>query len=67
MVVAMLAEIFMVWLEAKPRAPQEKLPTSTSQFVPFNKEGQFAFKERNDGLVESIPQEAPRLSRRGAS
>jgi hypothetical protein len=58
MVVAMLAEIFMVRLEAKPRALQEKLPSSTSQFVPFNKEGQFAFKERNDGLVEAIPQEA---------
>jgi hypothetical protein len=51
MVVAMLAEIFMVRLEAKPRALQEKLPSSTSQFVPFNKEGQFAFKERNDGLL----------------
>jgi hypothetical protein len=51
MVVVLLAEIFMVRLEAKPRALQEKLPSSTSQFVPFNKEGQFAFKERNDGLL----------------
>jgi hypothetical protein len=32
----MLAEIFMVRLEAAVPASQEKLPSSHSQFVPFN-------------------------------
>jgi len=53
----MLAEIFMVRLEATPRVWQEKLPSSTSQFVPFHKEGQFAFKDRKDRLVKATPQE----------
>jgi hypothetical protein len=58
-VLTMLAEIFMVRLEATPRPSQELLPSSTSQFVPFNKEGQFVVKDRNDRLVEATtPQEA---------
>jgi hypothetical protein len=58
MVVAMLAEIFMVRLETTPRPLQEMLPSSTSQSVPFNEEGQFAFKGRRDALAEPTPQEA---------
>jgi hypothetical protein len=54
----MLAEIFMVRLEATPRTSQEKLPSSTSQFVPINKEGQFVFKDPKGRLVEATPQEA---------
>jgi hypothetical protein len=55
-VVAMLAEIFMMRLEAAPRPPQEILPSSTSQFVPFNENGQFTFKEgKNRRVVESTP------------
>jgi len=54
----MLAEIFMVRFEATPRMWQEKPPSSTSQFVPFHKEGQFVFKDRKDRLVEATPQEA---------
>ena len=57
-VLTMLAEIFMVRLEATPRPSRELLPSSTSQFVPFNKEGQFVFKDRKDRLVEATPQEA---------
>jgi len=56
-VLTLLAEIFMVRLEATPRPSQELLPSSTSQFVPFNKEGQFVFKDRKDRLVEATPQE----------
>jgi hypothetical protein len=37
---------------------QEKLPLSTSQCVPFHKEGQFVFKDRKDRLAEATPQEA---------
>jgi hypothetical protein len=54
----MLAEIFMVRLEATARVSNETLPTSPSQFVPFNKDGQFAFKDPEDRLVEPTPQEA---------
>jgi hypothetical protein len=57
-VLTMLAEIFMVRLEATPRPSQELLPSSTSQFVPFNKEGQFVFKDPKDRLIEAAPQEA---------
>jgi hypothetical protein len=54
----MLAEIFMVRLEATPRVSQEILPSSNSQFVPFNKTGQFAFKDSKDRLVEPVRENA---------
>jgi hypothetical protein len=44
-VVAMLAEIFMVRLEAEARLVEEVLPSSTSRFIPFSASSQFAFKE----------------------
>jgi hypothetical protein len=57
-VVTMLAEIFMMRLESAPRPSQEKLPSSTSQFVSFNGSGQFRFKDRKDQRIESTPQKA---------
>jgi hypothetical protein len=42
----MLAEIFMLRLEAAPRPSEEKLPSSTSQFVPLKGNEQFAIKEQ---------------------
>jgi hypothetical protein len=61
----MLAEIFMMRLEAAPRPSQETLPSSTSQFVPFNDNGQFTFKEgKNRRVVESTPQDAKSTLRR---
>jgi hypothetical protein len=41
-----------------PFLAREPLPSSTSQFVPFNKNDQFSFKDRRDRLVEPTPQEA---------
>jgi hypothetical protein len=46
-VVAMLAEIFMVRLEAEGRLVQEVLPSSTSSFIPFSTRSQFTLKETN--------------------
>jgi hypothetical protein len=54
MVVAMLAEIFMVRSEAKARLVEEILPSSTSQFIPFSPRTQFVFKE-TDLNGEEVP------------
>ena len=51
-VVAMLAEIFMVRLEAAVRPVQEKLPSSVSPFVPFSPSAQLTFKRNEDGAPE---------------
>ena len=51
-VVAMLAEIFMVRLEAAVRPVQEKLPSSVSPFVPFSPNAQLTFKRNEDGAPE---------------
>jgi hypothetical protein len=51
-VVAMLAEIFMVRLEAAVRPVQEKLPSSVSAFVPFSPSAQLTFKRNEDGSLE---------------
>jgi hypothetical protein len=51
----MLAEIFMLRLEARPRVLHETLPSSSSQFVPFEGSGQFAFRYQRDWLVEPAP------------
>ena len=51
-VVAMLAEIFMVRLEAAVRPVQEKLPSSVSSFVPFSPSAQLTFKRNEDGAPE---------------
>ena len=48
----MLAEIFMVRLEAAVRPVQEKLPSSVSPFVPFSPSAQLTFKRNEDGLLK---------------
>jgi hypothetical protein len=45
MVVAMLAEIFMLRSEAKARSVEEALPSSTSRLVPLSPRKQFLFKQ----------------------
>jgi hypothetical protein len=57
-VVAMLAEIFMVRLEAEARLVEEVLPSSTSRFIPFSPKSQFGFKEAERKVVEA-PSEEP--------
>ena len=51
----MLAEIFMLRLEARPRVLHDKLLSSSSQFVPFDRSSQFAFKGQKKWLVEPAP------------
>jgi hypothetical protein len=51
-VVAMLAEIFMVRLEAAARALQETALSSNSGFIAFNPHAQITFKESRDRLPE---------------
>jgi|RhiMethySRZTD1v2_1073278.scaffolds.fasta_scaffold3053895_2 hypothetical protein len=46
----MLAEIFMMRLEAAARALKDTLPSSTSQFVSFASNNQVPFKETESGL-----------------
>jgi len=50
----MLAEMFIVKLEAAARScmPQQPLPSSNSQFVPFTSGNQFAFKGSVEPAVE---------------
>ena len=48
----MLAEIFMVRLEAAVRPVQEKLPSSVSPFVPFSPSARLSFKRNEDGTPE---------------
>ena len=47
----MLAEIFMVRLEAAVRTVQEKLPSSVSPFVPFSPSARLSFRNE-DGTPE---------------
>jgi hypothetical protein len=41
----MLAEIFMIWLEALRRRQTNMLPVSSSVFVPFNRSHFGSFKD----------------------
>ena len=50
----MLAEIFMMRLEAAARALQKPPPSSTSPFVPFNPEPKFTFKETSHRHAEAV-------------
>jgi len=50
----MLAEIFMVRLEAAARALQETARSSNSRFVAFNPHAQITFKESRDRLPEAV-------------
>ena len=58
-VVAMLAEIFMLRLEAKARLVEEVLPSSASQFIPFSPMTQFTFKETDLKAKEAPREERP--------
>jgi hypothetical protein len=58
-VVAMLAEIFMMRLEAEARLVQEVLPSSASGFIPFNPESQVVFKEADLKGDEAAKQDWP--------
>jgi hypothetical protein len=60
----MLAEIFMVRLEATTRASQETAAASNSQFVPFITSGQFTFKDSGDRFAKPV-QDIIRESRAG--
>jgi hypothetical protein len=51
----MLAEIFMLRLEAAARVLKETLPSSTSHIVSFNSDSQFTFKENR--LSEAVREE----------
>jgi hypothetical protein len=59
--IAMLAEIFMVQLEAAARATEQRAPTANPQFVPFAP-GQFALKNSSDRLVETREKASTRLT-----
>jgi hypothetical protein len=56
-VVAMLAEIFMMRLEAERRLGQEVLPSSASRLIPFSPKSQFAFKKANHEEAEALSKE----------
>jgi hypothetical protein len=55
-----LAEIFMVRLEAEARLLEEVLPSSTSRLILFSPKSQFGFKEAERKVVEA-PSEEPRV------
>ena len=59
MVVAMLAEIFMVRSEAQARLVEEVLPSSTSRFIPFSPRSKFTFKETDPKGGEAANKERP--------
>jgi hypothetical protein len=59
MVVAMLAEIFMVRSEAKARLVDEVLPSSTSRFIPFSPRSPFVLKETVPKGTETLSEERP--------
>ena len=54
----MLAEIFMVRLEAEARLVEKVLPSSTSRFISFSPNSQFVFKE-TDLKGEEAPNKEP--------
>ena len=59
-VVAMLAEIFMVRLEAEARLVEEVLPLRRSRFIPFSLTRQFGSKETEPKAAEA-PSKVPLL------
>jgi hypothetical protein len=56
----MLAEIFMVRLEAERRLVEQALPSSASRFIPFGPRSQFGRKEAERKAAET-PSEEPYL------
>ena len=55
----MLAEIFMVRIEAAARASQEKAAQSNSRFVPFADSSQFILKDSSEQVVEPVRDRVP--------
>ena len=55
----MLAEIFMMRLEAAARGLKETVPSSISRLIPFNANRQFTFKRRPDRPLEAVREERP--------
>jgi hypothetical protein len=49
----MLAEIFIVRLEAEARVVDEVLPSSRSNFIPYSPRTQFTFKQTNTKSAEA--------------
>jgi hypothetical protein len=58
-VVAMLAEIFMLRLEAERRLAQGVQPLSASRQILFSPKSKFAFKETNQEGAEARSEEPP--------
>ena len=54
----MLAEVFMLRLEATARALRETVPSSTSQFVSLASNSQVTFKENQKRLSEAVHEQA---------
>ena len=52
--VTMLAEIFMLRLEATARALRETVPSSTSQFISLAANSQVAFKENRNRPSDAV-------------
>jgi hypothetical protein len=50
----MLAEIFMVRLEAAARVPEEMAPSSNTRFVPFTPNRQLTFKQSRNRLAGAV-------------
>jgi hypothetical protein len=57
--ITILAEIFMVRLEAAARASREKAGQSNSRFVPFADSSQFIFRDGREQMVETAPEKVP--------
>jgi hypothetical protein len=57
-VVAMLAEIFMLRLEAERRLAQDVLPSRSRQIL-FSPKSKFAFKQTNQEGAEAPNEEPP--------
>ena len=55
----MLAEIFMVRLEAAARADKEKAGQSNSRFLPFADSSQFICKDGGEQVVEPVGEKVP--------
>jgi hypothetical protein len=58
-VVAMLAEIFMLRLEAEKRLAQDVQPSSASRQILFSPKSEFAFKETNREGGDAPSEEPP--------
>jgi hypothetical protein len=58
-VITMLAEIFMVRLEAAARASEEKATPSNLRFVPFADSSQLVLKDSREQVAGPLHEKAP--------